>query len=255
MPHAIHLNLDTRALKRPLPSHAIPAVHANVYQWIEQINPDAARLLDAAEGAKPFTTSPLMHGSGDAWLRLTALDDTLLSLLLEGLDRRPFVRIYDDVLPIYSRDIVQQTYQDLMHQAGTDVGAVLRFDTPLSFTSKEMDYLLPDPVYVFSSYLDRWNAFAPEEYRIDEPPAFLDWVRNAVGLSRFELRTESLKFSKHQLIGCVGQVQYRVIKVIESTPHALKMFNVLADYAFFCGTGRKTTQGMGQTTRLNRWQD
>jgi CRISPR/Cas system endoribonuclease Cas6 (RAMP superfamily) len=28
---------------------------------------------------------------------------------------------------------------------------------------------------------------------------------------------------------------------------------VLADYAFFCGTGHKTTQGMGQTRRLERW--
>ena len=30
--------------------------------------------------------------------------------------------------------------------------------------------------------------------------------------------------------------------------------NALADYAFFCGTGHKTTQGMGQTRRLDRWE-
>lgn len=41
-------------------------------------------------------------------------------------------------------------------------------------------------------------------------------------------------------------------------PHSLvinfipfKYFNVLADYAIYCGIGRKTTMGMGMVRRVN----
>jgi CRISPR-associated endoribonuclease Cas6 len=30
----------------------------------------------------------------------------------------------------------------------------------------------------------------------------------------------------------------------------LKALNALADFAFYCGTGAKTTMGMGQTRRI-----
>lgn len=251
MPHAIHLTLDPRTAKRPLPSHAIPAIHANFYQWLAEADPALAKTMDNAEGAKPFTTSPLYQCNGRCEVRLTILDDSLLDLITLGLDRRPYAKIYGDQFPIVRQRMLARSYADLSQNAGAQSAVVLCFDTPLSFTSREMDYILPDPVFAFSSYIDRWNAFVPHALQVD--PAYIEWVRDAVAVSRFDLHSQALKFKSHQLIGCTGRIQYRIVKTDKSTPLAVHTFNALASFAEFCGTGRKTTQGMGQTTRYPQW--
>ncbi|MCS7055075.1 MAG: hypothetical protein NZM18_02710 [Thermoflexales bacterium] len=74
-----------------------------------------------------------------------------------------------------------------------------------------------------------------------------------MAVSRFDLRSEPMHFPDGLQIGCVGKVQYIVVGAATSDDDAVAVLNCLADYAFFCGTRRKTTQGMGQTLRLAGW--
>ncbi len=254
MPYSILFSLDASGA-RHLPENAVPALHATFFQWLACADAYLARRLDSGNGAKPFTVSGLsISDNGRADFRITLLDDSLHPLLQSGIRQKPEVRVLSERLPIIGEpSAAHRTYQNLVDQARADMVVMLRFDSPTSFRSNEMHYPLPDPVMVFTSYLTRWNAFAPEEYWVHE--SWLDWARLAIAISRAQLETQVTKFKGYEQVGCVGAVQYRIAEADRSLPRAIVPFNFLADYANFCGTGNKTTQGMGQTRRIERWEE
>lgn len=253
MPASLELPLDYRFAER-LPRNAVPALHANFFRWLEAADAALARALDAADGLKPFTVSPLFVARGWASFRITLLREGLLELLESGIRARPEVDILGQRLPILPDDlsIVAAEYERLLNDAARDRQITLRFRTPMSFRSEGMDYPLPDPELVFDSYRRRWNAFAPAHLTIADD--WLSWLRRSVAVSRFDVRSEPMRFPDGLQIGCAGKVQYAVVAA-DAPDDAVAILNCLADYAFFCGTGRKTTQGMGQTLRLARWAE
>jgi CRISPR-associated endoribonuclease Cas6 len=250
MPASLELPLDRRLAKR-LPPNAVPALHANFFRWLEASDQALARTLDASQGIKPFTTSPLFVTREWASFRITLLQESLLERLENGIRARPEVDVLGQILPILVGDlsIMVADYELMLTNATTETRqAVLEFRTPMSCRSDGMDYPLPDPELVFDSYRKRWNTFAPQHLFISE--SWLDWLRASVAVSRFDLKTEPIRFPDGLQIGCVGRVRYLVLEPGLGDREAVAVFNCLADYACFCGTGRKTTQGMGQTTRL-----
>jgi CRISPR-associated endoribonuclease Cas6 len=66
--------------------------------------------------------------------------------------------------------------------------------------------------------------------------------------SYFNIQTEMIADSRSKFIGCVGKVNYRLFGDIE--PEIIQQINTLADFAFYCGVGRKTPMGMGMLRRL-----
>lgn len=251
MPTSLHLTLDLRGA-RDLPEHGGTQLHANFFKWIEAVDAPLARLIDGGDGPKPFTVSPLSveaDRGAQGVFRITLLDDDLYPILLAGLTRRSAAEIHHQVLPIAAPpEVYARSYEELWSGADRHKHVTLAFDTPTSFKSKEMHYTLPDAVLVFSSHLARWNAFAPPELRVDE--AWPEWVRQTVAAARFRLESREVRFRDYVQMGCVGLADYEVIRPVRSTDLAAQVFNVLGDYAYFCGTGHKTTQGMGQTRRL-----
>jgi CRISPR-associated endoribonuclease Cas6 len=111
-----------------------------------------------------------------------------------------------------------------------------------------MDYPLPDARRVFESYLKRWNEFSG--WVLEPADALLEWTENRVALASFELHSGLHPYREYAHTGCVGRVKYCVQKNAWADSDKVHWLNVLADYATFCGTGRKTTQGMGQTRRV-----
>ena len=249
MPYSLTFALATRDAPA-LPQNAVPALHANFFSWLQLVDADLAQRIDSGEGAKPFTVSPLSQRNGRASFRVTLLDDNLFPLLSTGIGKRPEVRILHAVLPLEREPLTAyHSYADLAQCARQDKALSLRFDSPTSFRSNEKHYPFPDPVLVFTSYLTRWNAFATD-WLIDE--SWLEWLRAAVAPSRFQLRSETVRFPHFYQVGCVGSVEYRAVAEVDDD-QALQVWNALADYAYYCGTGHKTTQGMGQTIRLDQW--
>lgn len=245
MPISLHLTLDLRGA-HDLPENCAPQLHANFFKWIEAVDAPLAQLIDGGAGPKPFTVSPLDE-QGE--FRITLLDDDLYPILLAGLTQRSAARIHANVLPIAAPpEVYARTYEELWRAADRSTRVTLAFDTPASFRSNDMHYTLPDARLVFSSYLTRWNAFAPPDLRVDA--AWPEWVEQTVAVTRFRLESREVRFKDHVQVGGVGAASYEVIKSTRSTDLALAVFNVLADYAYFCGTGHKTTQGMGQTRRV-----
>ena len=254
MPYSIVIPLKT---VKTLPNEGgVPhrALNALLYHWLEATEPKLADFVHDQAEPKPFTMSPLVaEGDGCFRFRVTLLEDEYGPYVSEGMKKERTVRVGDQILAIDGEAQVEhRTYADIAQKSGTAPIVTLRFESPTAFSTRGMHYPLPDPIMVFASYRARWNAFAPEEYRIDE--AWAEWLAQAVAVSRFDLRSEVMRFGKYQHVGSVGAVEYNVIDRRADAQATRGPLNALADYAFYCGTGHKTTQGMGQTRRLARWE-
>lgn len=249
MPFSLTFTLDARG--QTLPDNAIPALHATFFQWLERGDAELARRVHEVSDPKPYTVSPLTLADDGAHFRITLLDDALYAPLARGIESARAVRVLWATLPFAAEPCIEQrTYAQIAQNAREDVDIVLRFESPTSFRSREMHYPLPDPILVFESYRARWNAFAPDPLRIAD--AWAEWLARAVAVARFELHSQVMSFKDYVQIGCVGVVQYCVVARAPNR-EGIAPLNALADYAYFCGTGHKTTQGCGQTRRVERW--
>jgi CRISPR-associated endoribonuclease Cas6 len=254
--------------------------HAVLLSLLRIGNPEKAEEAHATSRQKPFTVSPLI-GDGErrgdflriragteCWLRYTFLDDALFAhfgnaFLTQGL---PSIRLGGATFQL-SRMVASGTetndwsgtksYEELIDAARTDTRLRVRFHSPTAFRElsprgeKTRNQAHIDLVRCYQSWVNKWNAFAPMQ--IDKQ-SLLDFVARHAGLTAVESRSRMLDFGKHKAIGFVGSCTYRFF--MEGQPNnkeefeMLRLVNLLADFAFYCGTGYKTTMGMGQTRRI-----
>ena len=100
---------------------------------------------------------------------------------------------------------------------------------------------VPLPELAVLGWLDRWNAFADEKL----PSELRSYAGQQVVIAGYRLSTTQVRFGSEMTIGCIGTCRYRSLGTDE---YWLRLWHTLAAYSFFCGTGHRTTRGMGQTT-------
>lgn len=272
MPSAIVIHL--KALRDlPIEGSTGAAVHGF---WFERWNAlDAAagdRLHAQANGARrEYTLSPLMrlrHGAGrtfklhagdETWFRVTALTDWLADALeqtwLTGLENSVIGMI--GAPEMFAVTAIARTTAQHEWAGRTDYAALaerhlynlnppsrwrIEFATPTTFKSSDTYNPLPVPEKIVRSWLERWQAFAPLALPEDLPAR----VRGAAMIAGYNLRTRGMKEETRVLPGFEGDLRLDIPRL---PPSERAAFDLLAAYAFFCGTGHKTTQGLG-TTRL-----
>jgi CRISPR-associated endoribonuclease Cas6 len=121
----------------------------------------------------------------------------------------------------------------------------LSFLTPTSFRRKGTHFPLPLPYNLFHSYLRRWNDFS--QHPINADP-FLNWIDESVIILRHELRSLKVPAGKSGSVnGFVGAVQYGLTAKAQHHAEFVNYFLALGKLAPYCGTGHKTTFGLGQT--------
>jgi CRISPR-associated endoribonuclease Cas6 len=250
MPYAFTLPLDPTEAQH-LPDYPGRALHGLFYQWLALGDYTLATDVHDEPGARPFTVARLAGPNGGGRLRFTVLNDDLWPAVEQGIAKTPTVEILNRslTLPDAGPRFYRQTYADLATHAEDNRRIALRFHSPTSFRSGGMHVPLPEPRMVFQSWLLRWNEFAPEERQINI--ALLDIVEAHVAISRYNLHTRMVNWGRNRkVIGFVGEVQFYVLRAHKIGGDWLRKLNILADYAPFCGTGHKTTQGLGQTERI-----
>jgi CRISPR-associated endoribonuclease Cas6 len=102
---------------------------------------------------------------------------------------------------------------------------------------------LPIPETVLGSWLERWKRFSSASL----PHAVQEVGQANLALSRYELRSGVIEY-KEKWIGFTGKCRFRILSGDEFW---VRLCNLLADYSFYCGTGYKTTFGLGQTRRFH----
>lgn len=272
----IYLIPTEDVLLRPTMGHH---AHAAFLSLLKAGNPQTANEIHAASGQKPFTVSPLIaktercgdhlriRAGTECWLRFTFLLDELFSDFGSAFltsQRLPQIRLGEatfEVSRIISSDgetpswSGNTTYEQLMESAQTKRQLYLRFYSPTAFRQmtprgqRTRNQAMIDLVRCYQSWINKWNAFAPVP--IDKQ-TMLEFIGDYAEVIKYDARTRMLDFGNHKEIGFVGRCTYGFPTPNSGSEAQIWMANVLADFAFYCGTGYKTTMGMGQTRRSRR---
>ena len=269
----ISLIPETDVTLRPTMGHQ---VHAALLAILRESDPRLAETLHAPSTLKPFTVSPIIakaktrarrlhiRAGTDCRLRFTFLEDTLFKAFGNAFLKAGAPSIRLGSATFHLKQFVSQTtadqhwsgnatYSDLAESATAEPEVRLKFHSPTAFRAltprgqKSYNHTQVDPVRCYQSWLNKWNAFAPMP--IDKT-GLLEFVETAARVSLSETRTQALDFRKHTEIGWVGTCTFQFGRENGDNTEFLRTVNCLADFAFYCGTGYKTTMGMGQTQRI-----
>jgi len=258
--------------KSTIPADQGRATHGLFLNWIRQADAGLAQELHDIEGVKPFTVSGL-QGTGRVlrgevtldpqrplWWRVTTLTPRLSQVVLEQvLPSLPdTLTLADQVFQVMGATVDQadhpwagQTSYEALAQ-GHLLGAKdpppwlnLEFAAPTTFRSQGKHLPFPLPGLVFDHWLNKWNKFAP----LSLHPDVKRFAEECLAVSRYQLRSRVVRFGPATFIGFVGRCSFRALN---RDPYWLRLLHTLAAYAFYCGTGHKTTMGLGQTKINNQ---
>jgi CRISPR-associated endoribonuclease Cas6 len=137
------------------------------------------------------------------------------------------------------------SFEDIWGRASKSRKVPLEFLSPTAFRSSgRRNFVFPQPELVFGSYLSKWNPSSPIKF--DE--CLRERLVEQVIPARYKLETRILDFGSYQEVGFEGRCTFIIA---DSVPdETVQQINALADFAFYAGTGAKTTMGMGQTRGL-----
>ena len=270
----ISLIPETDVTLRPTMGHH---AHAAFLAILRKSNPDLAETLHAQSAQKPFTVSPLIakakkhdnrlhiRAGTECKLRFTFLDDKLFTHFGKAFLTltMPPIRLGKAIFQV--RQMVShateerswsksQTYAELIQSEKTDTQMSFRFYSPTAFRrltprgqqTRSDTYV--DILRCYQSWINKWNAFAP--IKLDKTE-ILDFVREYGQVTSVRTESRALNFGKHTEVGWVGTCAWIFYPKDSVDDDLLRAANCLSDFAFYCGTGYKTTMGMGQTRRVD----
>lgn len=240
------------------PQYAI-ALHAWFLDQVRSIDPELSAYLHDGESEKPFTISALdgeivssgrvVQLSANTTYRwyVTALSGRVAEWMRRWVENLPAeINLRNATLQIRGFSIAHTptTYAQLLNFEHQET-LTLKFLTPTSFRRKGHHFPLPVPVNVFHSYLRRWNDFSGNPVDQD---AFLNWVDESVLILRHQITSAKvLAGKKGAVTGFTGAIELGLTKEASKQPEFYQLFYALGKLAPYCGTGHKTTFGLGQT--------
>ena len=276
MPISTQISLisETDVTLRPTMGHY---AHAAFLAILRESNPDLAETLHAQSAQKPFTVSPLIgkmekrgnlcyiRAGAECRLRLTFLNDELFQHFGKAFLTLAMPPIRLGTAAFQVRQMTShateerswgksETYAELAASAKTDTRMSFRFYSPTAFRrltprgQQTRSDVHVDLVRCYQSWVNKWNAFAP--IKLDKAE-ILTFVREYIQLTSVATETKKLNFGRHTEFGWVGTCACVFYPEDSLDEHLLRTVNHLANFAFYCGTGYKTTMGMGQTRRID----
>ena len=239
----------------------------------EGLGVGVASPVKTGEGPRVGVPSPVKTGEGSraGVLRLTAFEPRLAQLLVQSVlpnlphEIRLGSALFATGTPITDRAthpwagiasaeaLMSKWFQSngredltgFVKPVRSDRGdrVTLEFATPTAHRQIHRNILFPLPVQLWGGWLRAWNAFAQPAFEED----LIARVEQDVAISNYALKTQVVDFGEYRAAGWIGRATFNYF----SREHAMwRVLNLLADFAFFCGTGYKTTQGMGMTRRI-----
>ena len=189
----------------------------------------------ALQALKPYTLSAAHKSESGFWrIRITELSEYSLSPIVDEL------LASGQALPVSTADkeVRGTSYEDLLQDAdGFQRAAVLQFSSPTVLGLGGYSVCFPVLPLMLSQYLHVWNGFAG--LKIPRASELLEHIK----MRDFKV---SCVRSEHGA-GFQGWVALELDK--GRSEEEIQAFNALLDFAFYCGTGLRTDEGLGQTGR------
>ena len=235
-------------------------LHAWFLDQVRQINPTLSAYLHDSESEKPFSISALegqllptgkklqLQANQIYRWQINAISQPVVQFLSQWLTQPPTtLKLRDACLQIKQISIVNPptTYNQLLQSFINHRNIHLSFISPTSFRRKGHHFPLPVPFNLFHSYLRRWNDFSGMPI---EQEAFLEWIDENVIIHKHCLESVKVAAGKRgSVTGFTGAISLGLTKTALDNPEFTQLFDALVQLAPYCGTGHKTTFGLGQT--------
>lgn len=251
-----------------IPANQGRALEAEFLKWVGKQDTTRAKNLHDGDSLQPFTVSDLqgcrpnggfisLAPKQPLWWRITTLDPELSELIEQRLlpefpsgmslrkDRCSFSIEKASLDPKEHPWADRTTYNELisrhlLNKEMPDPSIHIEFNSPTTFHTGESHLPLPVPDKLLGSWVERWNSFSPVGLTQEVRP----FAQDILALSRHELSTQVVHFGKRTIIGFTG---WCIFRILSKDPYWLRLVHTLANYSFYCGTGVKTSCGMGQT--------
>lgn len=199
------------------------------------------------ETPKPFAVTPLFSAERQmSGLRLAALNGRTADLMVHAwekvaqqqqplaLGRQQFQVAAVTVQP-------EQSFTTLMQTARPQRSQTLLFKTPCTFRQGPGCLPLPLPFNIYQRPVQVWQQYAPPSLRL--PPDWLEWCTQNIFVEQHAIRTVRVAINQHKIIsGFVGRVRLEALSQDETY---LRLWHALTNLLRHCGTGYKTTMGLG----------
>jgi CRISPR-associated endoribonuclease Cas6 len=244
--HALFLNL-------------VSSVDVELGSYLHNEQTDKAFTLSFLQTLKPSSNilecdrQDSIRPNNSCWWRISLLDDRLFHQLTQlWFNLNPDKPWHLGSADLYITSILGSpqakhpwvnvcSYEQLYENA-LETPEIIKFNfaTPVAFRQGNYDSAMPNSESVFQSILNRWNKYSKIP--------FTNLSFESIYPSFFKIDTKIVSDSRSKFIGCLGNISYRILGDLD--PLVIKQINTLANYAMYCGVGRKTTMGMGMTRKI-----
>lgn len=250
--------LDSHVVKRIVGSNSIPFTLSPLFGEVDRVamtkeRPGSEKLIHERDSVR----EGLIKAGTPCRLRVTLLEDSVgkrmegilresgegLSLPIGGIP----LMITDTVFSNESTDpwVRCKNYKELYDDASPSMrNVVLQFVTATAFERRGGSLPLPDPQLVFRGYFDHWRRFSFVPFSSD----FMEVIEQSILLTDFNISPVSQEMDYGKQHGFTGWCRFLLVG--RHHERHIREFNTLADYAYYCGTGRDTSLGMGVTRRV-----
>jgi CRISPR-associated endoribonuclease Cas6 len=236
-------------------------LHAWFLDQVRQINPELSTYLHDGESEKPFSISALegqlfaagkqlqIQASQTYRWQINAFSQPVVEFFTQWLKQPPtIINLRDAELQIKQINIINSptNYAEIFQSAKDKKSNInLSFLSPTSFRRKGHHFPLPVPVNLFHSYLRRWNDFSGMNV---EQETFLNWIDENVIIHKHKIESVKVAAGKRgSVTGFTGAICLGLSKSGLENREFTQLFYALVQLAPYCGTGHKTTFGLGQT--------
>jgi len=224
------------------PGHLL---HGALFERLREMDPEAAELAHTQE-PRPFTVSGIFREGSHPAFRCSGLSEPVAEALSRAFEPGMELGIGPSTVRLLDVRLDATSYGELYERFVPRDEAFerisLRFHSPTTFRVGKANMPFPLPRLLWQSWSNRWNAFSEVDLG-----SFGEWAEAFVVPARFKLRSRVAKVGGATLAGSVGECEYAVLRpdTIEARVAAM-----LAAYANYCGSGQKTTMGLGATELL-----
>jgi CRISPR-associated endoribonuclease Cas6 len=223
-------------------------LHGVLFRRLREADPAAAEFAHARE-PRPFTIAGPVQKGAHLLIRCAGLSEPLASAMSYVFEAGTELDVGPSRVRVLDVELERTSYEDLydayVPREAAHERISLRFVSPTTFRVGKANMPMPLPRLLWQSWANRWNAFS--EIQLG---SFGEWAEEHIVPARFRLRSRVAKVGGATLVGDVGECEYRVLR-----PESLeaRVAAMLAAYSQYCGSGQKTTMGLGATEPLTSW--
>ena len=220
---------------------------ASVFQGVlmEKIDTAYADDLHISQ-AHPYSQYITGEDGCVVW-NINTLDDNAADNIIKVLKSEAFgkaeLKSKEITLDVVSKELDTVSYDDLLNEYYLDGKSVryitVRFITPAAFKSNGKYVIFPSSKLILNSIAKRYDAFSGSTSILDDQLS--DYIEENTDIVEYDLRSVKFSLEGITIPSFIGTVKIR----LSGNREFICLMNMLLRYGEYCGTGIKTSLGMG----------